>query len=189
MGRPAEVPAMAPFASDRYPPALIALHWVTLLLLAGVYACIELRELYPRGSDARELLKFWHYLLGLTVFTLTWLRLALRLNGHAPPISPAPPAWQAALAHATVLLLYLLMLAAPMLGYLLLNAEGTTITIADMTMPALIAENPALAERLEELHETVATLGYFVIGLHAFAGLYHHYFLRDNALRRMMLRN
>ena len=32
----------------------IAMHWLMLALLAAVYACIELREIYPRGSDIRE---------------------------------------------------------------------------------------------------------------------------------------
>jgi cytochrome b561 len=47
--------------------------------------------------------------------------------------------------------------------------------------------NKALAERTEEVHETLATVGYFLIGLHAIAALFHHYVRRDNALRRMTL--
>lgn len=172
----------------KYAPAIIALHWLTLLLLVGVYACMELRGFYPRGSETRELLKAWHYLLGLTVFALTWLRLALRFTGRTPPISPAPPAWQTTLSRLMMLSLYVLMLALPVLGYLLLNAEGTAVAVAGMRLPALIAQNPDLAERLEGLHETIATSGYFLIGLHALAGLYHHYFRHDDALRRMMLR-
>jgi superoxide oxidase len=35
----------------------IGLHWLMLLLIAAVYACIELREIYPKGSDPREALK------------------------------------------------------------------------------------------------------------------------------------
>jgi cytochrome b561 len=63
----------------RYRPALIALQWLTLALLIGVYACIEGREFIPRGTALRAGLKTWHFMLGLTVFGVAWLRLWLRL--------------------------------------------------------------------------------------------------------------
>jgi cytochrome b561 len=36
---------------DRYGSLSIGLHWFMLLLLVGVYSCIELREFFPKGSD------------------------------------------------------------------------------------------------------------------------------------------
>ncbi|VFT18556.1 cytochrome b561 [Pseudomonas aeruginosa] len=45
---------------SRYGSLTIALHWLTLLLIAGVYACIELKGNFPKGSETRELLKQWH---------------------------------------------------------------------------------------------------------------------------------
>lgn len=54
-------------------------------------------------------------------------------------------------------------------------------------LPALVGANEALAERTKEVHETLATVGYFLIGLHAIAALFHHYVQRDNTLRRMIL--
>ncbi|KAF1713557.1 cytochrome B [Pseudoxanthomonas sangjuensis] len=174
--------------TSRYRPSLVALHWLTLLLLIGVYACIELRGMYPRGSAARALIKDWHYALGLAVFALTWLRLALRATGTTPPILPQPPAWQAGLAHLVAFLLYAMLLALPVLGYLSLNADGHAVVLLGIEFPRLIAENPALAHNLEEIHETIGTAGYFLIGLHASAALLHHYVRRDNALRRMSLR-
>ena len=43
-----------------------------------------------------------------------------------------------------------------------------------------------LAHDIEELHETVGEVGYWLIGLHAAAALFHHYLLRDNTLVRML---
>ena len=65
-----------------------------LLLIAAVYACIELRTNFPKGSDPRELLKHWHFALGMAVFVLVWLRLIGRWLFPAPTITPTPPAWQ-----------------------------------------------------------------------------------------------
>ncbi len=50
----------------RYGALSIGLHWLMLLLIAAVYACIELRGNFPKGSDMREGLKTWHLMLGLT---------------------------------------------------------------------------------------------------------------------------
>lgn len=44
-------------APDRYHSASIVLHWLMFALIAAAYATIELREIYPRGSDPREALK------------------------------------------------------------------------------------------------------------------------------------
>jgi superoxide oxidase len=170
----------------RYGALLVGLHWVMLLLIVGVYACIELRELYPRGSDPREALKTWHYMLGLVIFGLVWLRLLVRFLGQVPPILPKPPAWQLRIAQVTEAAMYLFMIAMPLLGWLILSAEGATVPFFGLEFPALIRENEALAEQLEEVHEAVGTAGYFLIGLHAAAALAHHYLLRDNALSRML---
>lgn len=54
----------------RYGRLSIGLHWLMLLLIAAVYATIELKGNFPKGSEPRELLKHWHFMLGLTVFGL-----------------------------------------------------------------------------------------------------------------------
>lgn len=172
----------------RYRPILIGLHWLTLLLLVGVYTTIELRGLFPRGSDARQLIKSAHFFLGISVFALTLPRLLVRLSSPTPPITPPPPAWQKRAAGAMALSLYGLMLATPVLGYLLLNAEGTSPALGSWTLPSLIAAQETLGDSLKEWHETIAVAGYGLIGLHALAALYHHYVRHDDTLLRMASR-
>ena len=179
---------MQPSNAAKFHPSLVILHWLTLVLLVGVYACIELRVQFPRGSDTRELLKYWHFILGLLVFGVTWLRLALRAMGNTPAITPTPPAWQTGLSRLTALLLYALMLALPILGYLLLNAADKPLLVFGIPLPMLITPDKAYASQLKELHESIATAGYFLIGLHALAAIYHHYLRRDDTLQRMTLK-
>ena len=174
-------------ASDRYGRLSIVIHWATLAILVAVYACIELREMYPRGSEIREALKTWHYMLGLTVFFLVWVRITARFVGKTPPIVPEAPRWQRMIASTVELALYGLMIVLPVLGWVTLSAEGEAIPFFGLQLPAVVDANKALAERTEEVHETLATVGYFLIGLHAIAALFHHYVQRDNALRRMTL--
>lgn len=172
--------------TNRYGTLSIALHWLMFLLLVGVYACIELRELYPKGSDPRNALKAWHFTLGLTVFALVWLRLAARLFQVTPAIAPPIPGWQRILSTMVHVALYALMIGMPVAGWLILSGEGKPIPFYGINLPALIAENKGLAESIEEIHKTVGKVGYFLIGLHTVAALYHHYFMRDNTLRRML---
>lgn len=176
---------MSAALEERYGKLSIILHWLMLFLLIAVYACIELRELFPRGSDPREALKQWHFALGLTVFALVWIRIAARFMGKTPPIVPEVPRWQRLIAYAVEGTLYALMIALPLLGWLTLSAEGTVIAFFGIPVPALVGLDESLAERMEKLHETLATAGYFVIGFHALAALFHHYVQRDNTLKRM----
>lgn len=170
----------------RYGNLSIALHWLMFLLLVGVYACIELRELFPKGSDPRNALKAWHFTLGLTVFALVWLRLALRLFQITPAIDPPVPGWQNIVSKTVHFTLYALMIGMPVAGWLILSGEGKPIPFYGIELPALMTENKALAESIEEVHETAGKIGYFLIGLHTVAALYHHYLVRDNTLRRIL---
>jgi cytochrome b561 len=169
---------------ERYSTASIALHWLMLLLIVGVYAAIEFREAFPRGSGPREALKTWHFMLGLSVFGLVWLRLAARLVWAAP--HSEGPALQQFAAKATHFALYLFMIAMPIAGWLILSAEGKPIPFFGLELPALVGENKQLAEGVEEVHEIGGTIGYWLIGIHAAASLFHHYVLRDRVLMRML---
>lgn len=170
----------------RYSRLTIALHWIMLLLIVGVYATINLRELYPKGSDPRETLKALHFMLGLSVLLLVFIRLPARFIKKAPAIIPEPAAWQKIAAHIVHGLLYLLMIVLPLLGWLILSAAGKVIPFYGFNLPALIAENKDFAKTLKELHETIGTIGYYVIGIHAAAAIFHHYIKRDNTLIRML---
>lgn len=170
----------------RYSRASIFFHWVTLALLVAVYACIELRELFPKGSETRDAFKTWHFMLGLSVFALVWLRLLARWLGGTPPIEPPPPRWQQRVGRTAHVLLYLLMIGMPLAGWMILSAAGKPIPFFGLELPALLAPDKPLAHDIEEVHKTVGAAGYWLIGLHAAAGLYHHYGRRDDTLRRML---
>ncbi|MDR3454070.1 MAG: cytochrome b/b6 domain-containing protein, partial [Rhodoferax sp.] len=107
---------------SRYSSLSIALHWLMLVLLAVVYACIEFRGIFPKGSGGRTLIVEAHYMFGLTVFVLVWLRLLARTLGVAPKIVPAPPTWQMLLSTLMHWALYLFMIGTPLLGWLAVSA-------------------------------------------------------------------
>jgi cytochrome b561 len=169
-----------------YSSLSIWLHWLMLILIIAVYTCIDLREYYPKGSYIRDALKTWHFMLGLSVFVLVWVRLLSITIGQVPRILPEPSKWQMLSAKAMHLALYILMIGMPLLGWLLLSASGKAIPFFGLHLPALISESKGVADTIKEIHETGGTIGYFLIGFHAAAGLFHHYVVRDNTLLRIL---
>lgn len=174
--------------STSYHKVSIALHWAMLVLIVATYACIELRELFDKGTAERDLMKTWHFMLGLTVLSLVVFRVLARFLYTAPPITPTPAKWQQGLAKLVHLFLYLFMVGMPIGGWLILSGEGKSIPFYGLSLPPLIAPDKAFADQIESLHESIGEWGYWLIVLHALAALTHHYILKDNTLLRMLWR-
>lgn len=171
---------------NKYAPLSIALHWLTVILMIAIYASIELHEAIPRGNPLRGAMEDWHIYLGLTVFALAAFRLAVNLRLTAPPITPPPPVWQLRAVKGMKVYLYVLLLLAPLLGWLYLSAEGEAIVWFFVSLPALAPASESLAGFAGEAHEILGLSGYFLVGIHALAALYHHYVVRDDTLRRIL---
>ena len=105
----------------------------------------------------------------------------------APPITPRPPAWQAVLGGAAHWLLYAFLLVQPVMGLMTAWTDGKQVMLpfVGVALPALMAPDPELAHTLEDLHGTIGTVFYWIIGLHIVAALYHHFLRKDDTLRRM----
>jgi cytochrome b561 len=110
------------------------------------------------------------------------------MRGVVPPITPALPAWQALPAKVLHLALYAFIVVMPLLGLATAWTDGKVLLIpfTDLAVPALLAPDKGLAHQLEDLHGTIGEIFYWVIGLHVLAALYHHWWRRDDTLRRML---
>ena len=166
----------------------IALHWLMAVLLVATAATMELKGIYPKGSAGRALLMSVHYCLGLSVFALVWLRLLARAQGNTPAITPEPPAWQAWMGRLVHWALYALMIGLPLLGWMALSAKGAPVVLpGGLMLPLLpITASKETAHWIKDLHETGATVGYVLVGLHVAAALFHHHVQRDNTVLRML---
>jgi cytochrome b561 len=178
---------MTDTAIARYPLSMIRLHWVTVVLVVLAYAFMEFREIFPRGSAAREFMKATHFSLGLTILGVTIARLAVKVtNGSAPAITPAPPRWQQVAAWIGHVAIYVFLIAMPLVGWATLSAEGDTVPFFGLQVPPLLTPDKILSGRLEELHEIGGTIGYVLIGGHALLSIIHHAVFKDTTLIRMM---
>lgn len=175
-----------PRASDTFSRATIALHWLMAAMILGAIAFIELRELFPKGSEARDAMKAIHFMLGLSVLALVIVRIAARFTSPTPAITPRPAAWQTALSHIMHLAFYGLMIALPILGWLTLSAAGKPVPFFGLTLPALVMENKDAAGWYKDVHHILGDVIFWFIALHAGAALVHHYAVKDNTLVRML---
>lgn len=173
--------------ANRYSRGLRALHWLTALLILAAYLAIEQRGLFARGTPARTAMVQAHFWFGLCVFAFALWRVTLRMRHRMPAVSPPLPAWQAVPAGLLHVALYAFLLVMPVLGLLTVWADGKAVQVplTSFVLPALIAPDTALAERLEELHGGIGECFYWVIGLHVLGALYHHFVRGDDTLRRM----
>jgi cytochrome b561 len=83
------------------------------------------------------------------------------------------------------LALYVLMIATPILAWLMLAAADKPFPYFGFHVPAQ-SPSTRTAKQLKYWHELLGSAGYWLIGLHAAAGLFHHYWVRDNTLVRML---
>lgn len=172
-------------SARRYGAVSIALHWVMAALMAGVYASIELHEVYGR-TPTGAMFENWHTQLGFSILLLVVLRLGLRFAQPVPGIVPPPVNWQHVLGLLMHVALLAFMLIMPVIGWVLLSAEGHDVMFLGLQLPALAGADRAFADSVAEVHEVIGTLGYFLIGLHTAAALFHHYVIKDNTLVRIL---
>ena len=161
-------------------------HWGMALLIVGLMGLGFVMTDLPLSPDKLQYYA-WHKWAGVTVFVLVWLRLAWRLFHPAPayPDSMSPALQR--VAHAGHAVLYGLMIVIPVSGWLLSSAKGVpTVWFGIWPLPDLLEKDKALGHLLHEVHEALNFFLLFLLGGHVAAALKHHWFDRDDILKRML---
>ncbi|QOW24016.1 cytochrome b [Lysobacter sp. H23M47] len=173
--------------ADRWGAVSQFLHWtIAVAILAMAIIGLSLDSL-PKSPSY-----FWvfnlHKSLGLTVLALAVIRLAWRLYAGAPTPIASIPRWQLLLARVTHWLLYGLIIAMPLSGWLFDSASGLRpLRWFDLfQVPKLIAPNTGVREIARDAHGWIFWVLVLLILMHAGAALYHQYFVGDGTLRRML---
>jgi cytochrome b561 len=174
--------------SERYTTTAIALHWLLALLLAVLFGVGLYMHDLPLSPWKLKLFS-WHKWGGVTVFALVLFRMAWRAI-HRPPALPATmPTLERAAAHLGHAMLYLLMVAIPLTGWLMSSAKGfQTVYFGVLPIPDLLEKNKELGEVLTEVHAWLNYLLAAVVVGHAAAAVKHHVIEKDDVLTRMLPR-
>jgi cytochrome b561 len=160
-------------------------HWLMALGILGVgIVGLLMTEMSPSMSKIN--IYALHKSAGLTILALFLLRLLWRLIDRRPVDEPAPR-WQQVAAHITHGVLYVLIAAIPLSGWLFNSLHGYPLQwFKQFSVPALAEKNDALAPVAHAAHEYLFWLLILVLVAHAGAALKHHVFDKDNVLRRML---
>lgn len=171
---------------NRYTGMAIGLHWIVVALIVAAWA-LGLTMVDLPLSPQKLKTYSWHKWTGVTVFLLMLARLAWRA-AHRPPALPiAMPAWQLRAAAASHALLYTLLLAIPLSGWLFSSASGVPVVYLGLVqLPDLVGRDKALAEILKQLHVILNWTLFVTICIHIAAALKHHFVDRDDVLARML---
>ncbi|MFI5444162.1 cytochrome b [Polaromonas sp. UC242_47] len=165
----------------------------TAIVLHGAMALLVLMGfslgLYMVGLPLNPLklqLYSFHKWIGVSVAALLLPRLFWRSLHPPPPLPVGTPAWEQSAAHASHLLLYVLMACVPVSGWLMSSAKGvTTVYFGLWALPNLLVRNEALGLFLEALHRLLNYSLLALVTLHVAAALKHHFINRDGVLDRM----
>ena len=170
----------------RYGAVAQALHWLIAALVLVMFGLGWYMTDLPLGQRKFDLYQI-HKSLGLTIFTLAALRLAWRLYTPAPPLPAHMAPWERRAARTSHTLLYGLLLGQPILGYLQSNAANFPLVVWGVVpVPALLAPDEPLGETLAMVHGFVADVIAVLVLVHVAAALRHHFWLKDDVLRRML---
>lgn len=174
-----------PSRSERYSPVAMAFHWLLALAIVASFGVGYYMSGLP-FSPGRLKLYNWHKWAGVTILTLSALRLLWRL-AHRPPADLPMPAWQARAAHLTHGLLYLLFFAVPLAGWGYSSAAGFPIVwFGVLPLPDFVPVDKGLAETLKLAHKFLAYGLATLVLAHLAGALKHHFLDRDGLLLRML---
>ena len=171
--------------SERYTPIAVFLHWLVAAIVAGQFALGWLmQEIAKQPPGPRAAAFNLHKSIGLVVLALMLARIAWRL-GHAPPALPAMPRWQALAARANHALLYALLAAMPIAGYLGSAYSGYPVRFFGIALPSWAARDNAIKDAMSDIHLAGAWLLAAAVALHLAAVAKHVLVDHDGILRRM----
>lgn len=171
--------------SNTYTSTAITFHWLMALIIIANFALGVTMSDMPRSPEKLQFVS-WHKWAGITLLGLVALRFLWRAFAERPPLLPTA-VWQRRVAKLTHFLLYVLMFAIPISGWLMSSAGGFPVVYLGLfQLPDLVAKDKQLFDLLKEVHEI---LNYTLLGLvilHVLAVLKHQFIDRDATLARMV---
>ena len=162
------------------------LHWSIVILIIAQYVIIEAAEDLPDGPAKLQAVGN-HKSLGMLILGLALVRIAWKVANRGQPRPVPMPRLQTIAAAAGHGLLYLLILAQPITGWMMSSAANYPVTFFGLfQFPAIVAPNEGAHEAYEDVHEFLFNAIVVIAVVHVLAALYHHFVQKDDTLRRML---
>ena len=164
------------------------MHWLVAGLIICQYVLAELAD-YARADEAllKQLgLLANHKSVGMTILLIAAIRLLYRFFQPAPALPKTMPNWQQRLSNGSHFLLYALLFALPISGWLMSSATAYSVSWFNLfAIPDLIAPNESRADQLAAIHYYLGKALLILAVVHIAAALKHHFIDKDDVLSRM----
>lgn len=172
--------------ADSYGLVAQLLHWAVVVGVALQYLWAW-RIDEADSIRAEYVLVVQHKSIGMTILVLVIVRLLWRFFNRPPALPGTMASWERGLAGLSHWLLYGLILAQPLTGWMYTSASGYGAEFFGwVDIPDFVPVNEDLADGMEDIHETIARVLPVLVAVHVAAALRHHFLLKDNILRRML---
>jgi cytochrome b561 len=173
-------------AAERYDGVAIALHWTTVALVA-VLLSTGLTIAWGYEGALKNTLYAVHKATGLLTFFVVAFRLTRRLMRGTPPLPSSVPVTVGRVAGVWHRLLYAVLLAMPVTGYVYVVAGGYPVEVLNaLGVPPLLDKYMPLSKAAEAVHRTLAYVLLALIAGHTAAVAWHDLARRDGIMRRML---
>lgn len=162
------------------------LHWGMAVMIFALIALGWLAFAWPL-TPTKLALFVWHKSFGILLLGLALLRLLWRLANPTPALPAGTPRWERLAARSSHALLYVLMIAMPLSGWMIQSAANVPFRVFWLfPLPALTAPDKALEELAKKVHFGLFLALSMTLALHIFAALRHHWVKRNDVLARML---
>jgi cytochrome b561 len=173
--------------ATRYGMASRLLHWTTAILFISLIPIGMFASMIPEGTWFRNQYYVVHKTIGVLVFVLLLIRLLWNRHSKRPDLDaslkPAESRW----AHRVHIMLYVLLIAMPITGYVMTSFHGFPTYIFALEIPPLWAKSDAYIVWGLFHKYLLPYVLYTVLGAHILGALKHHLIDKHPAaLKRMV---
>ena len=162
-----------------------AFHWLIVLLIINQWWIADRAE-ELKGLAKLEALA-WHKSFGMTILMLAVLRLIWRLANPTPDLTTETKPWERVLAKISHLLLYALIFAMPLTGWMMSSAKNYPVSWFKLfQFPDLVAPAEQTFRQMHDLHHLLFSVLVCVALLHIAGALKHHFIDKNDVLKRML---
>ena len=158
---------------EKYHVLLRIVHWSMAILIIGMIASGLYMEDLTKEDSIRPLLYSLHKSFGVCVLLLFFVRVLLKIVTKIPKLPPVFSKGEIVLAKSGHHILYLLMFAIPVSGFIMSNAAGYGVNVFGYSVVKIFATNKSVAQLAGELHEILSLIMIAILIAHIFAAIKH----------------
>jgi len=172
----------------KYHFSLRLVHWIMAICILGlIMVGWYMTGLSPQ-DDSRSDFYFYHKSFGVLIFLLFFVRIIIRKTTQTLALPPNIKVSEKKLSHIAHILLYILIVTVPIIGYMFSNSAGYSVSFFGLTGPDILDKNKEISDIAREMHWYAAYILLGIISIHVIGALKHRFFepKENDVLNRMI---